>query len=55
MMLKHGVFALVFLSLILNTIDAKETFNEQLLIYPMPNRFHLLSFEYDFSIPLAQS
>ena len=29
--------------------------SEKLTIWPMPNRFNLLHFQYDFSIPLVQS
>ena len=35
--------------------NEKETFDEKLVIWPMPNGFSLLQFEYDFQIPLVNN
>ena len=41
------------------SVDAKtatgETLNEKLVIWPLPNRFNLLQFQYEFDIPLTRS
>ena len=41
-----------FITLLWSVSFAKETLDEKLTIWPMPNRYNLLQFEYSFTIPL---
>ena len=41
-----------FITLLWSVSLAKETLDEKLTIWPMPNRYNLLQFEYSFTIPL---
>ena len=49
---------ILFCCLVLWSVDAKavgETLSEKLVVWPLPNRFNLLQFQYEFDIPLTQS